>query len=121
MISEKFKYREVEVAYLRKDHPLPVNTNKKGILILLTNIGEKKITIHQEIEKQLTSFIEENFLLFCFTFMRKKESHVPRYAPKLDKVIWFFITDHNPPTRKSFLYIIVRRKDFNDVREAIIN
>lgn len=68
----------------------------------------------------MSAFIQENYLLFCFTFTRQKESYQYRYTPKIDKVIMFFITEKIPALKTSYLYIIVKTKDFNEVRETII-
>lgn len=48
-IMEKFKAKEIEVASVKRDFPCPSKDTKRGVLILLTSLGQKKMTIHQQV------------------------------------------------------------------------
>lgn len=70
---------------------MPSNIKKRGVLIVITMIDEKKLAIHQEIEQNIYNFIKETFAVFCFVFKRNTKKIKTRYVPKVENVHWFFL------------------------------
>ena len=64
---------------------------KNGVSIILTIHGQKKLTIHQEIQESITKFIKDTYYIFCFAFIRDKLSQYKKYVPNFDKAIMFYI------------------------------
>ena len=61
-----------------KDSRSPT-TKKRGVSIILTIPGSKKLAIHQEIDEIVSKFIRETYFLFCFPFTSKDK--VKKYVP----------------------------------------
>lgn len=88
--------------------------------MLLTFQRSRKLLNHQAIESSLYDFINETYAFFCFCFLRKKGSPRPKYTPKVNNVEWFFISEKKIDIPVSYLYIIAKRAEWTQAKEAII-